>query len=64
MTMPGMDGATLIRKARELDPDMRVIAASGLGATEAARVTGVMRFLAKPYTAASVLKAVTDAVRG
>ena len=63
MTMPGMDGATLIRKVREIDPAMRVIAASGLGANEAAKVAGVMRFLAKPYTADSVLQAITEAVR-
>jgi PAS domain S-box-containing protein len=64
MTMPGMDGATLIRKVREIDPRARIIAASGLGAHEAAKVAGVTRFLPKPYTADTVLKAVTDAVRG
>ncbi|MBY0493206.1 MAG: response regulator [Cyanobacteria bacterium] len=63
MTMPGMDGATLIRRVREIDPDARVIAASGLGAAQAARVAGVRRFLSKPYTADTVLKAITDAVR-
>ena len=63
MTMPGMDGATLIRKVREIDPHARVIAASGLGAAQAARVAGVRRFLSKPYTADTVLKAITDAVR-
>jgi PAS domain S-box-containing protein len=62
MTMPGIDGATLIRRVREIDPGVRVIAASGLGAHEAAKVPGVMRFLAKPYTADSVLKAVTEAL--
>jgi two-component system cell cycle sensor histidine kinase/response regulator CckA len=64
MTMPGMDGAALIRKVREIDPRARIIAASGLGAHEAAKVAGVTRFLPKPYTADTVLKAVTDAVRG
>jgi CheY-like chemotaxis protein len=63
MTMPGMDGASLIRKVRALDPRARIIAASGLGATEAAHVVGVSRFLAKPYTADTMLKAVTAAVR-
>ena len=63
MTMPGMDGATLIGKVREIDPHARVIAASGLGAAQASRVAGVRRFLAKPYTADTVLKAITDAVR-
>jgi len=63
MTMPGMDGAALIRTVREINPGVRVVAASGLGAQQAAQVPGVMRFLAKPYTADSVLKAITDAVR-
>ena len=63
MTMPGMDGATLIGKLREIDPHARVIAASGLGAAQASRVAGVRRFLSKPYTADTVLKAITDAVR-
>jgi CheY-like chemotaxis protein len=61
--MPGMDGATLIGKLREIDPHARVIAASGLGAAQASRVAGVRRFLSKPYTADTVLKAITDAVR-
>jgi len=62
MTMPGMDGATLIRNVRKINPDLCVIAASGLGAQQAAQVAGVMRFLAKPYTATTVLKAITEAV--
>ena len=63
MTMPVMDGATVIKKIREIDPDARIIAASGLGAHEAARVPGVMRFLPKPLTADTLMKAVSDAVR-
>lgn len=63
MTMPGMDGATLIRKVREIDPDTRVIAASGLGANDAARLAGAIRFLPKPYTADTVIRAVTEVVR-
>jgi PAS domain S-box-containing protein len=63
MTMPVMDGAAVIRKIREIDPDARIIAASGLGAPEAARVPGVLRFLPKPLTADALMKAVSDAVR-
>ena len=63
MTMPVMDGATVIRKIREIDPHARIIAASGLGAQEAARVPGVMRFLPKPLTADTLMQAVSDAVR-
>ena len=64
MTMPVMDGATVIRKIREIDPQARIIAASGLGSQEAARVPGVLRFLPKPLTADTLMKAVSDAVRG
>jgi PAS domain S-box-containing protein len=64
MTMPVMDGATVIKKIREIDPGARIIAASGLGAQQAARVPGVMRFLPKPLTADTLMQAVSDAVRG
>jgi PAS domain S-box-containing protein len=63
MTMPIMDGATVIRKIREIDPDARIIAASGLDGQEAARLPGVMRFLPKPLTADTLMRAVSDAVR-
>jgi PAS domain S-box-containing protein len=62
MTMPVMDGATVIKKIREIDPQARIIAASGLDG-EAARVPGVMRFLPKPLTADTLMQAVWDAVR-
>lgn len=64
MTMPEMDGAELIRKVCELTPTVRVVAASGLGAQQAGQVTGVRRFLAKPYTAESLVRAIADAIRG
>jgi two-component system cell cycle sensor histidine kinase/response regulator CckA len=63
MMMPGMDGAALIEKVRAIDPGARIVAASGLGAAPGSGVAGVRRFLSKPYTADTVLKAVTDAVR-
>jgi PAS domain S-box-containing protein len=63
MTMPIMDGATVIRKIREIDPQARIIAASGLGAQAAAGVPGVLRFLPKPLTADTLMQAVSDAVR-
>ncbi len=63
MTMPAMDGATVIKKIREIDPGARIIAASGLGAQEAARVPGVLHFLPKPLTADTLMRAVSDAMR-
>jgi len=64
MTMPVMDGASVIRKIREIEPDVPVIVASGLGAPPASQVAGAVRFLPKPYTANTLLKAVTEALRG
>ena len=63
MTMPAMDGAAVIRAIRPIDPAARIIAASGLG-PQAAQVDGVMRFLPKPLTADTLLKAVSDVVHG
>ncbi len=64
LNMPVMDGITVIRRIREISPDVRVIAASGLGPPTAVEVPGAIRFLAKPYTAETLRKAVTAAVRG
>jgi CheY-like chemotaxis protein len=63
MMMPFMDGPATIRALRKIDPRVRVIAASGLAvgdkAAEAAAV-GVHAFLAKPYTAEKLLKALAE----
>lgn len=58
MMMPVMDGSALIVALRRIDPDVRIIAASGLSAnSNVARVAsaGVKHFLAKPYTAEALL---------
>jgi two-component system, cell cycle sensor histidine kinase and response regulator CckA len=63
MMMPFMDGPATIRALRKMNPQVRVIAASGLAvgdkAAEAAAV-GAHAFLAKPYTAEKLLKALAD----
>ena len=56
--MPIMDGPTLIRALRHLDPQAKVIAVSGLGSQ--ARLPevshlNVQAFLTKPYTAQDLL---------
>lgn len=63
MTMPGIDGATVIRAIRAFDTPVRIVATSGLGAGEASSIAGVLHFVPKPYTADTLLKAMTDAVR-
>jgi PAS domain S-box-containing protein len=59
MMMPVMDGHAFIHALRRMNPEVRIIAASGLNADgTVTRVTasGVKHFLTKPYTAATLLK--------
>jgi PAS domain S-box-containing protein len=63
MMMPVMDGAATIRALMRIDPQVRIIAASGLSTkgTEAESAgEGVKHFLPKPYTADTVLKALRE----
>ena len=53
----------VIEKLKELQKELENVSVAVKHIDEAAKVAGVMRFLAKPYTADSVLKAVADAVR-
>lgn len=58
MIMPHMDGATTIRVLKRLDPNLRIIAASGLMDAERIKdTTGLARIplLMKPYTAEKLL---------
>ncbi|HST53019.1 MAG TPA: response regulator [Pyrinomonadaceae bacterium] len=66
MMMPFMDGLATIRALKRLNPQIKIIAASGLTANgrsaEAAGV-GVNAFLPKPYTAERLLTALTEILR-
>ena len=58
MLMPHMDGPATIRVLRKLDPNIRIIAASGLMDVEKVKdVTGLesIPYLMKPYTAEKLL---------
>lgn len=65
MMMPFLDGLSTIRALQRLNPDVRVIASSGLSENrndaELASL-GVKTFLAKPYTAGALLQALSEAV--
>jgi signal transduction histidine kinase len=65
MAMPVMDGPTAIRLIRTINPDVPVIASSGLesvgGAAKAIGVGSVL-FIPKPYTADALLRAVGRAI--
>ncbi len=59
MMMPIMDGTAVIRALRKINPNVKMITASGLTANgSVAKVsdTGVKHFLTKPYTAGTLLK--------
>ncbi|HEU4711749.1 MAG TPA: PAS domain S-box protein [Pyrinomonadaceae bacterium] len=59
MVMPFMDGQATIRALQRMSPQVRIIAASGLGAGQKAgegALEGVAVFLNKPYTAEKLLK--------
>jgi two-component system, cell cycle sensor histidine kinase and response regulator CckA len=66
MMMPFMDGPATIRALQKMNPQVRIIAASGLAASdkaaEAASV-GVHTFLPKPYTAEKLLKTLAEVLR-
>jgi PAS domain S-box-containing protein len=60
MMMPFLDGAATIRALRKLDPQVSIIASTGLSAgmrTEDAETLGVRLVLPKPYTAETLLQA-------
>jgi two-component system, cell cycle sensor histidine kinase and response regulator CckA len=63
MMMPVMDGPATIRALRNLDPEVRVIGASGLhgnGKVALAARAGVEHFLPKPYSVRGLLDLLAD----
>jgi CheY-like chemotaxis protein len=66
MSMPIMDGHALILAVRSMNPEVKIIASSGLasnGAISKAIGAGVKYFLPKPYTAESLLKQLNEALK-
>ncbi|HJQ24255.1 MAG TPA: PAS domain S-box protein [Blastocatellia bacterium] len=63
MMMPYLDGAATIRALQKINPQVRIIASSGLtenGRHHEAAQAGVKTFLSKPYTAERLLKALAE----
>jgi PAS domain S-box-containing protein len=59
MAMPIMDGPTTIIALKQIDPEVRIIGSSGLGANgnvAKAVGAGVKHFVSKPYTVEALLK--------
>ena len=58
LTMPEMDGLTAMRALKKINPNIKLIATSGLATKEkinAAELIGIKAFLVKPYTAEKLL---------
>jgi PAS domain S-box-containing protein len=66
LMMPGMDGAATIRALRQVSPDVRVLATSGMAGWPAqmglSQSAGAQGFLAKPYTSQELVAAVREAL--
>lgn len=61
MMMPTMDGSMLIAALRRIDPEVRIIAVSGLSTNGNAEVS---HFLTKPYTAETLLVLLRKVIAG
>ena len=63
MMMPSMDGATTIRSMQKINPQVKIIAVSGLASNDKvveAAGFGPKAFLSKPYTAQELLKTINE----
>ncbi|MBD2385844.1 hybrid sensor histidine kinase/response regulator [Cylindrospermum sp. FACHB-282] len=61
MVMPNMDGFTTIRTLQKINPEVRIIAVSGLAPSDkvnAAYDMGIKAFLSKPFTANQLLETI------
>ena len=63
--MPVMDGVTMVRKLKKVNPDLKILAASGMGSATDRQSTmadlkalNVTNFLNKPYSAQEILNSV------
>jgi two-component system, cell cycle sensor histidine kinase and response regulator CckA len=57
MMMPSMDGATAIRTLQKMNPQVKVVAVSGLNVSDKlTKMPGVKKFLPKPYTTKELLQ--------
>jgi DNA-binding NarL/FixJ family response regulator len=62
-----MNGVTAIRTLKKINPQIRIIAISGLASsdkTAAALAAGVQTFLPKPYTSDALLQALYEVLHG
>ncbi len=65
MMMPVMDGPATILALREIDPEIKIVAASGLSTSDSRATSGHLgtrHFLAKPYTTGTMLSTIKTAL--
>jgi two-component system, cell cycle sensor histidine kinase and response regulator CckA len=63
MMMPNLDSITIVRALRKFNPQVQIIAMSGLATSEVVAQTineGVKAFLPKPFTAAELLNTMSN----
>ena len=63
MMMPNLDSITLVRALRKFNPDVQIIAMSGLATSEVVAQTmeeGVKAFLPKPFTATELVNTISN----
>ncbi len=66
MMMPVMDGPTTIRTLQQINPEVKVIAVSGLSSSDklaAAASSGVTNFLSKPFSAKDLLQTLSSVLQ-
>jgi DNA-binding NtrC family response regulator len=67
IVMPYLDGASTIRALQRMDPEVRVIACSGLNSNEKRMGAMTLRdvpFLEKPYTTEALLRKLNEVLHG
>jgi PAS domain S-box-containing protein len=61
MMMPNLDTSSTIRALRRIEPQVKIVAMSGLATNqEVIKATGVKAFLTKPFTTGEMLQALED----
>ena len=67
LSMPGMGGKTVFEELMEINPQVKVIIASGYsvnGPTEEAIDAGAKGFVGKPYEVSQILKVIREILDG
>ncbi|OFY66800.1 MAG: hypothetical protein A3H98_12885 [Bacteroidetes bacterium RIFCSPLOWO2_02_FULL_36_8] len=62
MMMPYMDGTATIRALQKLNPEVKILAVSGLKQSSDIVKQKTVKFLQKPYTAEKLLKSIRDLI--